>query len=294
MSGTTLGIAGVGLIGGSIALRARAGGMTVVGYDRDDASLREAGAAGALDAIASSLAELATRCDVLAIALPVDATIAALNDASALAGPRLVFDVASVKGPIVRAAADLATFVATHPLAGRETGGFAAADANLFEGRPWAVVPAANAAAETELTAFVRRLGARPVRIAAADHDRIVAATSHLPQAVSVALAALLSDRIAADPRTVDLCGPGIASMLRLAHSPALVWEPIVTANAARIAAELRALVGFLETAAAELETGEVAALMSYFERGRRALEAVERSEISGRSLPDAASRRVT
>jgi prephenate dehydrogenase len=282
----TLGIAGVGLIGGSIALRAHTAGWNTVGFDRDAASLDAARAAGALDDVASGLAALASRCDVIALALPIDATIAALHDVPELARPRLVFDVASVKAPVARAAAGLPNFVASHPLAGREIGGFGAADAGLFEGRTWVLDPAAPAAARAELTGLIAAFGAHAVALAPDDHDRLVAVTSHLPQALAVALGARLAAAADADPRAYAVCGPGIASMLRLARSPVDLWSAIFAANAAPLAGELRALAHALDAAAVALEKGDVGTLASYFADAGRAVEAMERSEGPDRSSP--------
>jgi prephenate dehydrogenase len=281
----TLGIAGVGLIGGSIALRAHAAGWTTIGYDRDVAALDAARAAGALDGVAGDLAELAARADAVVIALPIQATIAALRDTPALAGPALVFDVASVKAPVAAAGAHLTNFVASHPLAGRETGGFAAADAALFEGRTWIVDPAAAPEPRAALDALIATLGARSVGVAPSDHDRLVAMTSHLPQALAVALGARLA-AAGADPRAYDLCGPGIMSMLRLARSPEPLWAEIFSANAAPLANELRSLADVLAAAADALEQGEVGTLVSYFADASTAVSALERSGRAERSLP--------
>ncbi len=280
MKGTVLGIAGVGLIGGSIALRARAAGATVIGFDRDAGALRAALAAGALDATAPDLATLAARCAVVAVALPVDATIHALATTPALREPQLVFDVASVKAPVVEAARELEHFVASHPLAGREVGGFAAADAALFEGRTWAVAPARDAAAQARLEALIVGFGARPLAIGATDHDRLVAVSSHLPQMLSVALGARLEAAGAADARAFELCGPGMASMLRLAHSDAALWGPIAQANAGALAEALRALCGALEDTATGLEAGDLRALNATFELAHRALGSLRRQEV--------------
>jgi prephenate dehydrogenase len=111
----------------------------------------------------------------------------------------------------------------------------------------------------------VRSLGAEPLVIGAADHDRLVALTSHLPQSVAVALGAQVAAAAAGDPRATALCGPGMRSMLRLARSPRELWDPILRANAQPLAAELRALAQRLDRAAAELERGDVAELVSYF-----------------------------
>lgn len=272
MKETVLGVAGVGLIGGSIALRAHAAGATVIGYDRDPAALAAARTAGALDATAPDLAALAARCTVLAIALPVDATVEALTALREQAGPELVFDVASVKVPVVAAAAGLPHFVASHPLAGRERGGFAAADAHLFEGRTWAVVPAPDRAAQTRLEELIAGLGARVLTLDAGDHDRLVAVSSHLPQLVSVALGAQLAEAGDADPRVYDLCGPGMESMLRLAHSDPALWEPIARANAPALADALQTLARALQATADDLAAGRFERLQATFTSAHRAL----------------------
>jgi prephenate dehydrogenase len=292
VKGTVLGVAGVGLIGGSIALRAHAAGATVIGYDRDPEALRAAVAAGALDATAPDLASLAERCAVVAIALPVDVTIEVLAATPQLERSELVFDVASVKAPIVDAGRKLSRFVASHPLAGREMSGFSAADAALFDDRTWAIVPARDAAAQARLEGFVAALGARPLIIAAEEHDRLVAISSHLPQMLSVVLGAQLAAAGAADRRVYDLCGPGMASMLRLAHSDAALWAPIAQANAPTVAEALEAVAGALQTVAAGLKAGNLDGLLAAFEEAHRAVAALERFPEGTRSLPYAVPKR--
>jgi prephenate dehydrogenase len=286
VTGTVLGIAGVGLIGGSIALRAHAAGATVIGFDRDPAALRAATGAGALDGSAGSLAELAARCAVVAIALPVDVTVSVLANEPALAVPELVFDVASVKAPIVAAAGALAPFVASHPLAGRELGGFGAADATLFEGRTWAIVPARDPAAQTRLVTLVTALGARPLIVDAGEHDRLVAISSHLPQVLSVVLGAGLAGTGDADARVYDLCGPGMRSMLRLAASDARMWAPIAQANAAALADALDALAAGLQATAAGVRAGDLEILLTAFSDAHRAVDELQRTAASARSSP--------
>lgn len=267
-------------------MRAHAAGATVIGYDTDPDALRAATAAGALDGTASDLATLAERCPVVAIALPVDATVAVLSGTPSLARAELVFDVASVKVPVVKAAAGLQNFVASHPLAGRERGGFGAADAALFDGRTWAMVPALDPAVQARLESFVRGLGARPLMLTAQEHDRLVAISSHLPQMLSV----VLGDRLAAtgdtDGRVYDLCGPGMESMLRLAHSDAALWAPIAQANASALADALEAVASAVQAAAGELRAGKIDGLLAAFEEAHRAVDALERSTGTARSLP--------
>jgi prephenate dehydrogenase len=266
----------MGLIGGSIALRAHAAGATVIGFDRDPETLRAAVAAGALDEVAPDVTALARRCSIVAIALPVDVTIDVLAATPALNGPDLVFDVASVKAPVVRAARGLARFVGSHPLAGREKGGFGAADATLFDDRTWAIAPARDAGAQRLLEDVIAQLGARPLVVPADEHDRLVAITSHLPQVLSVVLAARLAAAGDADPRAYDLCGPGIGSMLRLARSDAALWAPIAQANASALAEALRAVSAELAATAAGLEAGRLERLLDAFAAAHRAVDALE------------------
>lgn len=286
MNGLRLGIAGVGLIGGSIGLRARARGAFVTGCDSDPAALGAAQQTGAIDASCESLAALVDACDVLAICLPIGVTVDAL---AALRARKerlaLVFDVASVKTRIADAGAGVDHFVASHPLAGNEGAGIAAADATLFEGRTWAYVPSDDAVAIERFHDFVRAMGARPIAIAAPEHDRLVALTSHLPQSASVALASLLADAIGTEPLAAALCGPGMRSMLRLARSPETLWSAIVAENMAPLATVLHAYAAKLETAANALDAGDIRSLMAYFADAQNALEAIsEQTPASERS----------
>ncbi len=264
-----LGIAGVGLIGGSIGLRARSLGWEVRGWDPDAGNLRAAVELGAVDSAAASFAELIGWCELLLLAAPLDATLDHLAELSALPPaahrPDAIFDVASVKGPVACAGAGLAGFVATHPIAGSERSGPAAARAELFVDRVWTYDAAAPPAGREHANRFIAAMGARPVPVENAEHDRIVALTSHLPQLASIALGAQLAPALA-DGTVAALCGTGIASMLRLAGSSWTVWQAILEANATPVAHEVRRLAATLGDIAAALESGAVAGLASRFE----------------------------
>jgi prephenate dehydrogenase len=235
----TLGIAGTGLIGASIGLRARAAGMRVFGFDPSFEHARAAAEAGAIDE-AVSRDELYRHADLVAIAAPVGATI---DEVRALVAqpPRaeLIFDVASVKGPIAVAAAGLAHFVASHPMAGSERSGPAAARADLFEDRTWLYDRSADAQLADRLRAFVALLGARPVAIDLTEHDRMVALTSHLPQLIAFAFADTV--RNLGEPADAYF-GPTARELLRLGASSRELWREIFDANASEISAALRSL----------------------------------------------------
>jgi prephenate dehydrogenase len=261
--GGPLGIAGVGLIGGSIALRARQAGIEVIGFDKNPASAK------LVDRRADSLDALARASRTLVIALPLDAALDAIDAVRANDAPDLVLDVASVKVAVVERTAGWKKFVATHPIAGAEQRGPDAARADLFEGRVWTYVPRGRER-DAAVEAFIRTMGARPYPIDAAQHDRALALTSHLPQVVVTALAALLGEQEIAP----DLAGSGLASTLRLAGSPWEIWEPILKANGEAIGAALREIAGRLEGLADDVEGGTLRLSASYFESARAAYDA--------------------
>ncbi len=263
-----VGIAGVGLIGGSIALRARELGWNAVGWDNDPAAIAEGRRRGALGAVAGSLRELADAVDVLVLAGPVDVTLGQLAELAELSGRslsvRLVLDVGSVKAGVARAGRTLPAFVPTHPIAGSERSGVGAARADLFAGRMWAYEPAVRPDARDLALGFIAAMGSQAFAIDSGAHDELVALTSHLPQLLSVALGARLYARLP-QPGTAALCGSGMRSMLRLAASSISMWRPVLAANAAPVAQEVRALVAILTEAAAALDRGDAGALADLF-----------------------------
>lgn len=260
-----IGIAGPGLVGGSIGLRAREAGLAVTGWDVDDGNLRLALERGALSASASSLEELAAASDVLVLAAPLDAILEQLGQLASLERlPSLTLDVASVKAPVARAGRGLRGFVATHPIAGSERAGVDAARSGLFEEKVWAYDAGAGPATVELLKAFITGMGALPLPIDPLEHDRIVALTSHLPQLLSVALGRHLEPSLSSTSVSA-LCGTGMASMLRLAASPWPMWRPILASNAEPVAQEVRELAAVLLGLAEALERGALGSVESEF-----------------------------
>ncbi len=258
MSEAILGLLGTGLIGSSIGMRARRYGAYVVAADSDPAALELAKAAGAIDRDVA-LDDLFRTCDVLVFAVHLAATVDALERLARYpgAGPTLAIDVSSVKGPVVRAARGLKNFVATHPLAGSERSGAAAARADLFEGRTWAYVPSGDEALDARARAFIRSCGALPTAVGAEEHDRIVALTSHVPQVVATCYAALLRD---SETDSQQLCGPVARELLRIAGMNPAMWDEIFAANAREIEPHLRRLANALTGEAAHCHAEPVEA----------------------------------
>ncbi len=234
-----IGILGTGLIGTSIGLRARANGERVLGHDAVAAHARQARERGGIDD-AVSRETLYERCDVVVISTPPGATCEELRRIAAAGHAcSLIADVASVKEPVLRAAAGVRAFVATHPFAGRERSGPGGADAALFEGCWWAYVPTGDRALEARVHAFATSMGAKPFACEAALHDRIVAVTSHLPQLLAWELAERMGE---IDAGFEQYCGPAGREVLRLARSSRELWDEIVQANANNVRHEAREL----------------------------------------------------
>jgi prephenate dehydrogenase len=253
-------VIGTGLIGTSIALALRERGSVVWLTDQDSAAARLAADLGAGEPL--PLGGQPATADIAVIAVPPDAVADTLADAQAR-GPhglaRCYTDVASVKQlPVARArdlGCDLTSYVPGHPLAGREKHGPAAARADLFLGRTWALcpVPETSGTAVDAITSLVRECGAVPVRTDAATHDRWVALVSHAPHVLAAAMAARLE---AAPAEALDLAGQGLRDVTRIAAGEVELWTQILTANAVPVAEVLAAVAADLAEAARML-TGE-------------------------------------
>jgi len=152
-------------------------------------------------------------------------------------------------------------FVGGHPMAGREASGFEAADATLFRDRPWVVVEPPRAddpEGRDRVEAMATATGARVIRMAADEHDRLVAAISHLPLVLSAALVEAVAGRVGDArpdwPAAETLAAGGWASMTRLARGDVEMGTGIAITNAAEIAARLRDVRSVLDGWLAELE----------------------------------------
>jgi prephenate dehydrogenase len=244
-------IIGTGLIGTSIALALRGHGSSVWLADQDPAAARLAADLGAGDPLPAPGQRVMA--DVAVIAVPPDAVADALAAAQERGLARCYTDVASVKQlPVAQArdrGCDLASYVPGHPLAGREKHGPAAARADLFLGRSWALCPTPETSDEatSAVTSLVRACGAVPVRTDAAAHDRWVALVSHAPHLVAAAMAARLEE---APAEALDLAGQGLRDVTRVAAGEVGLWTQILAANAAPVAEVLAAVAADLAEAA--------------------------------------------
>ena len=232
-------IVGAGLLGASIGLALRERGVDVTLADTSRSNLRLAVDYGAGRAAAAGDADPA----LVVVAVPPD-LVAEVVEAELAAHPdALVTDVASVKEGILTAlqdaGADLSRYLGSHPMAGRERGGAISARADLFLGRPWVITPheRTSAAQVHVIEDLALELGATPVTMTPAEHDKGVALVSHAPQLVASLLASRLRTASAAE---VGLAGQGLRDTTRIAGSNPELWVQILGANAGPVARVLR------------------------------------------------------
>lgn len=255
-----IGIVGLGLIGGSVALAARQLWPTalVIGVDNKDV-LETAMRLHAIDVAADDPVVLA-EADVVILAAPVRQNIEILDDLDEnVRQAAVITDTGSTKRAIVEAAGRLParfTFIGGHPLAGAAVRGLEHARPDLFRGRPWLFTPTSEAtgAALEKLQTFVRHLGAVPSVVDVNDHDRILAFLSHLPQLTASALMDVVGHEVG--ERGLALAGRGLIDTTRLASSPAGIWTDIASTNADQLGPALDALIELLQDLRADLGHG--------------------------------------
>lgn len=278
----TLGVVGVGLIGGSIAAALRSRGFRgrVVGVGRSLQRLQAARDRGLIDEATTDLAETARRCRFLVFCTPVDRIVAGVRAAAAHAQPgTLCTDAGSVKGPICEALScglpPGITFIGSHPLAGSEQQGCEHADASLFAGRVCVVTPTETTPAHEleRLRAFWEFLGARVIELAAEQHDRLVAVTSHLPHVAAAAVARVLPEE------GRGLTATGFRDTTRIASGDPALWTGILLHNAEPVLAALSALADCLEEFRRALASRDAAALESALRIAKTNRDALNRAE---------------
>lgn len=256
MPDTTQGLAivGPGLIGTSIALAAR--------RRWPDLQVRTIDKHDSLSAIGDAL--------VVVLSAPVDVILGAIPQLPLVIQPHaLVIDTGSTKRAIMAAAAKarIAHFVGGHPMAGGTHAAEARAD--LFDGRAWFLANPDSPDALRRAAKFVEALGARAVLLPdhGEEHDRLMAAVSHLPQVTATMLMAVVSRAAGAD--NLQWAGNGLRDTTRLAASPASTWESVLASNSHELRPLLKYLASELAAFADRLE--DPAAVRAVFDEANRA-----------------------
>src|SRR4051794_34935493 len=275
-----LGILGVGLIGGSIGLAARAGGTDVAGFDTDPDVLATAADRGAIAQRASSVADAVAGADAVFACVPVGALPAVIDEALEAAGPQtVVTDVGSTKRAIAAHVTD-ERFVGGHPIAGSESAGVQHARADLFQGAAWYLTPSARSSGVLyeRLHGLLLSFGARPIALDADSHDRLLATVSHLPHVLANVLVAQAARTVDREDEPLPRVGPSFRDATRVAGANSRIWTDIYIQNASAIADEVDATIERLNEVARALRSGDADAVRAWNdgarEHRRRLLEA--------------------
>ena len=240
-------IVGTGLIGGSLGLAVRKAGYTgqIIGCDREHV-LKQARDFGAIDHGVVKPEEAVRGSDLVVLATPVGNIIDLLERIGPLVSPAaLITDVGSTKAEIMTRARDVfgqdvaKRFLPGHPMAGKEYAGVEYADANLFREAVWLLTPYPGQSFNQPLFArylrLLEKIGSRTLTIDPAEHDRICALLSHLPQMISTAFASTLVDELGDDPQASAIGGRALREMTRIAGSPYSMWRDIALTNTKNI-----------------------------------------------------------
>jgi prephenate dehydrogenase len=255
-------ILGPGLLGGSIALALREDPETNVRlWARRTEALEEARGLAVADLVTGSVEEAVEGADTVVLCVPVGAMEGVLRQALPKLSPSaLVTDVGSVKRSVCEVLAPLlaerALFVGSHPMAGSEKAGLAAARADLFVNAVCILTPEpgqTKTAACERAEVFWTRLGCRVRSLSPQTHDEVCALISHLPHLTA---AALVQNVAVACPEAFGFCGPGFRDSTRIASGLPSMWTEILSSNRGAVAGSLRRLIGILEPLATHLEGG--------------------------------------
>ncbi len=276
-------ILGTGLLGTSVGLALRDAGFrgSITGWNRGAEQGQLALKLGAVDSLAADATEAARASQVTVLAVPIFATLDWMEKLAPVLGPeQLVTDVGSTKRAISETAARLynaperATFLPGHPMAGKERGGAALADANLFRGAVWLFTDDQTALRSQRGTQLVNdwrelvaAMGAKTLDLDAVRHDELVAWVSHLPQFTATALSALLEEEVGDAPELKDVGGRALREMTRLGASPYSMWRDIAHTNTEAVERALLALEQHLSHLRENLRTPE---LRDEFERANK------------------------
>ena len=233
-------VIGVGLIGGSLACALRKAAVVgeVVGVGRGQVNLEQAVKLGVIDRYSHDAAHEVAAADIVVIGATLGSTAGIFETiAPALEAHTVVTDVGSTKASVVAAARatlgdNFSRFVPAHPIAGTEHSGAQAAFAELYVGHRVILTPVeeTDAQALARVHAMWEAAGAIVTRMSVADHDRVLAATSHLPHMLAFTLVEMLAAADDADDIFAFAAG-GFRDFTRIASSNPEMWRDIALAN---------------------------------------------------------------
>ncbi len=258
-------VVGLGLMGASLCMDLTRGGLCreVRGIARRTDTVLEAFFSGAVDLATNDLNTGVLGADIVVLATPVRTILSMLEEIGPLLWPGcLVIDMGSTKAEICAAMERLPHGiqpVGGHPMTGKETAGFSAAEPGLYQGAPWAITPLARTSQESLDLAheLVHAVGAQPILLTPQRHDRLVAAISHLPYLAASALVHAVTNLGDQDPLVWDLAAGGFRDTSRVAASDTRMFLDILMTNREAVLDQLDAMLSHLQSLRAALADGD-------------------------------------
>ena len=269
-------LVGVGLLGGSLgmALSKRRLAGSVVGFVRRAASVVECEGLGAVNLATLDLQRAVEGADLIVLCTPIAQMPGLVKQMlPALRPGAIVTDVGSVKGSVVRDLEALvakggAHFVGSHPMAGAEKMGVAAARADLFVGAVCVITPTgkSNPAAVRKVEQLWKSVGSRLLRLAPEAHDELVSRSSHLPHVVAAQLVNLVLSPEHSREQGM-LCANGFRDTTRIASGSPEMWRDIALANRKNLSRALETFTKGLQDFRRALKSGDAQAVARFFEQ---------------------------
>jgi len=272
-------IVGVGLLGGSLGLAIKKRGLAdeVAGFVRLAASIAECKKANAVDTCTRDLREAVADADLIVLCTPLAQMLPLLKEMRpAIKRGAIITDVGSVKATVVKELESLVTksgghFIGSHPMAGAEKTGVAAARAELFTNAVCVVTPTkrSHQSAVKKVEEFWKAVGARVVRLTPELHDELVSRSSHLPHVAAATLANLVLDPV--HPKSQPLlCANGFRDTTRIASGSPEMWRDIAMANRKNLSKALGAFIRDLKKFQALLKKGDEKSAEKFFTKGKQ------------------------
>lgn len=252
-----VGIVGVGLLGGSLGLAVKKNALAgkVIGVSRET-TIKNALQMGAIDEgfLREQLQDGLDECDLIILTSPVEIIVRLLENPDIhFPDDAVITDVGSTKARIMEAAKllpETVSFIGGHPMTGSEQTGVTFANADLFRGRTYVIVPQQNVpdVEVNKFHRFVEALGANAMFLGPALHDQVAAAISHLPQVLAVALMNYIGNLDEESNLHLRMAGGGLRDMTRISSSSYDIWRDIFHTNADAIRKSLDQFIHLLQT----------------------------------------------
>lgn len=277
MNSMTMGFAGLGLIGGSIAkaIRRVHPDYRIIAYDNQTETLAAALADGTVNETCDRISAAFSSCDIIFLCAPVSVNIEHLTQLKPLIKDSCILtDVGSVKTSIHQAVATVGLshhFIGGHPMAGSEKSGYNNANDRLLENAYYILTPSRQASAEAvrTLEALVRSIVSVPIILPCQQHDEITAAISHLPHIIAYALVSLVADTETDDGMMRRLAAGGFKDITRIASSSPAMWQQICDENSGPILNALKLYMNQLSHLEQAIENKNSSYLTDYFTRSK-------------------------